>query len=418
MTRRTSRKVQVEGMPITQVGAFEDVLSNVPSQLRSVPGNPMNPREVLQYVSSTPEPDFHNTVLFRRLTMWREKFDTLHHQTEEEFRAELMELRQAVASDLDQPIAPSRDPSSDLAPGIKERADQLGFAMVGLVRFDRKWVSPEYRHDVHFKNLVVAIAEVPAVVIDSAPSKESFLGNVEANLNCGTRALDLGDFVRGKGYPVQYIHVPLSGRSLALVHPYAVEGGLGQMGANGQLLSPVAGSRSVIVMLSTDAPMTYDVRVDYGINRLCEECQICVRRCPGRALSDVKINWRGVLKHKVNADRCLSMVAQYSGCNVCTKVCPVQTYGLREVLANYRSTGGEILGKGTEELEGYSIDGKGYQGADSLPRFGINEGGKGFMAMADKLGVPMPTQSDSEARAYWVGRRVRKIGKKDGPSMM
>ena len=418
MARRTFRKVNVEGTRIGQAGDLEDFVLDVPEQLRSVPGNPLNPREVLQYVSATPEPDFHNTVLFRRLTLWREKYDTSEHEAEEEFREELQELRRAVAADLDQHVAPPGDQSGDLAPGIKERAGQLGFGMVGLVRFDRKWVSPEYRHGVYFKNLVVAISEVPAVVIDSAPSKDSYLGGFEAGLKCGQRALALGDFIRSKGYPAQYIHVPLSGRSLALVHPYAVEGGLGQMGANGQLLSTISGSRSLFVMLSTDAPMTYDVPVDYGINRFCEECQICVQRCPGRALSEVKINWRGVLKHKINADRCMPIVAQYSGCNICTKVCPVQKYGLREVMAHYRKTGGEILGKGTEELEGYTIDGKGYQGVDHLPRFGIAEGGKGFMAMADKRGVPMPPPSASEARAYWVGRRVRKIEKSDGPSMM
>ena len=378
----------------------------------------MNPREVLQYISSAPEPDFHNTVVFRRLALWRERYDALQHEAEVEFRSELQELRRAVASDLEQRVPPNRDPSPDLAPDVKQRASQLGFAMAGVVRFDKKWVSPEYRKHVRFKNLVVALSEAPAAVMDSAPSKESFLGSFEAELRCGKRALAMGDFLRGKGYPVQYIYVPLAERSLALVHPYAVEAGLGQMGANGQLLSPVEGSRSTFVLLSTDAPMSYDKPVDYGINRLCEECRICVARCPGKALSEVKINWRGVHKHKVNADRCLSMVARYSGCNVCTKVCPVQKYGLAQVMAYYQSTGGKILGKGTEELEGYTIDGKGYQGVGRRPRFGVVEGAKGFMVMADKQGVSMPSPSASEARAYWVSQRVRKIGKKDGATMM
>ena len=391
---------------------------DVPPQLLSAPGNPMNPREVLQYISSAPEPDFHNTVVFRRLALWRERYDALQHEAEEELRSELEELRRAVASDLEQQVSPDRDPSPDLAPDVKERARQVGFAMVGVVRFDKKWVSPEYRKGVRFKNMVVALSEVPAPVMDSAPSRESYLGAFEAELRCGNRALAMGDFLRSKGYPVQYIHVPLAERSLALVHPYAVEGGLGQMGANGQLLSPVEGSRSTFVLLSTDAPMSYDKPVDYGINRLCEECRICVGRCPGRALSEVKINWRGVHKHKVNTDRCLSMVARYSGCNVCTKVCPVQKYGLTEVMAHYRSTGGQVLGKGAEELEGYAMDGKGYQGPARRPRFGLAEGGKGFTAMADKCGVPVPSASASEARAYWVSRRVRKTGKEDGPTMM
>ena len=69
-------------------------------------------------------------------------------------------------------------------------------------------------------------------------------------------------------------------------------------------------------------------------------------------------------------------------------------------------------------MEGYTIHGKGYQDVDRRPRFGTAEGGKGFMAMADKGGVPVLSPSASEARAYWVGRRVRKVGKKDGATMM
>ncbi|MCE2404569.1 MAG: 4Fe-4S dicluster domain-containing protein [Dehalococcoidia bacterium] len=390
----------------------------MPLQLQSTPGNPMNPREVLQYISASPEPDFHNTVVFRRLALWRERYDALQGEAEEEFRSELEELRRAVASDLEQEVAPDRDPGPDLAPQVKERASRLGFAMTGVVRFDRKWVSPEYRKHVRFNNLVVALSEVPAAAMDSVPSRESYLAAFRAELASGKRALAMGDFLRGKGYPVQYVYVPLAGRSLALVHPYAVEAGLGQMGANGQLLSPVEGSRSTLVMLSTDAPMSYDKPVDYGINRLCEECRICVERCPGRALSEVKVNWRGVHKHKINSDRCLSMVARYSGCNVCTKVCPVQKYGLAEVMDHYRGSGGQVLGKGAEELEGYAMDGKGFQGPARRPRFGVADGAKGFMAMADKWGVPVPSTSASEARAYWVGRRVRKTGKNDGATMM
>lgn len=43
------------------------------------------------------------------------------------------------------------------------------------------------------------------------------------------------------------------------------------------------------------------------------------------------------------------------------KVCPVQKFGLDAVLAEYRASG-RILGKGTDELEGYDwpVDGRHY----------------------------------------------------------
>ena len=69
------------------------------------------------------------------------------------------------------------------------------------------------------------------------------------------------------------------------------------------------------------------------------------------------------------------------------KVCPVQRYGLKAVLDHYNSTGGKILGKGSEELEGYALKGKGYFGVGKMPQFTVEEGGKGMLATAKKLGI-------------------------------
>jgi hypothetical protein len=56
------------------------------------------------------------------------------------------------------------------------------------------------------------------------------------------------------------------------------------------------------------------------------------------------------------------------GCSICMKVCPVQRYGLTAVLDEYERTG-NILGKDTDDLEGYDwpLDGKHY-GPAQKPR--------------------------------------------------
>jgi epoxyqueuosine reductase len=55
------------------------------------------------------------------------------------------------------------------------------------------------------------------------------------------------------------------------------------------------------------------------------------------------------------------VVIQADGCAVCMKVCPVARYGLGAVHEHFASTG-EILGRGSEELEGYvwPLDGRSY----------------------------------------------------------
>jgi hypothetical protein len=81
-----------------------------------------------------------------------------------------------------------------------------------------------------------------------------------------------------------------------------------------------------------------------------------------------KVWWRGVQKHKLLYKRCRPVMARYEGCAVCMKVCPVQRYGMKNVLDHYATTG-QVLGKGTHSLEGYSIRDMGYFGPSELPRF-------------------------------------------------
>ena len=61
-------------------------------------------------------------------------------------------------------------------------------------------------------------------------------------------------------------------------------------------------------------------------------------------------------------------MARYLGCGICMKVCPVQKYGLKNAMEHYAETG-QVLGKGTHDLEGYTLEGKGYFGPGELPIF-------------------------------------------------
>ena len=149
------------------------------------------------------------------------------------------------------------------------------------------------------------------------------------------------------------------GENVQPIQPHAIASGIGQMGANGQLLAPIFGSRARLQMLTTDAPLQHDRPRDFGIPKFCEICQVCVSRCPGRALASKRIIWRGVTKYKTAAHRCAPMLTKYDNCSICVKVCPIQKYGYQRVIEHYQATG-EVLGKGTNELEEYTLPDKGY----------------------------------------------------------
>jgi epoxyqueuosine reductase len=143
-----------------------------------------------------------------------------------------------------------------------------------------------------------------------------------------------------------------------MVLKHAVAAGLGQMGLNGQILTPWAGSRCRINAITTNAPFEFDAPIDYGINKLCDACQ--VRRCPSGAIPRRRVPYRGVEKSKLNTARCYPVVAQTNGCAICMKVCPVQRFGLEAMLAEFAATG-RVLGKDTDELEGYWFQGTYYR---------------------------------------------------------
>jgi epoxyqueuosine reductase len=249
------------------------------------------------------------------------------------------------------------DPA-ELTRELKELALSLGASAAGVAPYDPKYTFAEFQGQVVGDRVVILAIEQDWDATQACPSarseRASFIGYAQAF----EAATKLVEFLQARGYRGQ-VH-PLDGHSVE-IH-YGVQAGLGQLGLNGQLLTPQAGSRCRLLSLDTDAPLVLDVPVDYGIHKVCDACQACVERCPSGAIPNTRQMHRGVEKIKINTARCLPVVSQAEGCAVCMKVCPVQRYGLGAVLDEYERSGG-ILGRGTDELEGYDwpLDGRHYR---------------------------------------------------------
>ena len=234
-----------------------------------------------------------------------------------------------------------------------------------MTRYDRRYTFKYKKRWIRFEHAICIAFEQDYERTQAIPSMFAETTHFGTYRTMSQAGLILADYIRTLGYHAQ-VHSPAD-NSAAYI-PMFVQAGLGQLGANGQLLSPHFGSRARLMIITTDAIVTYDQPLDYGINKFCEICQVCVNRCPGRALIRDKVWWRGVQKHKLVYDRCRPVMARYTGCGVCMKVCPVQKFGMKPVMEHYVETG-KVLGKGTHELEGYSVEGKGYFGPGELPHF-------------------------------------------------
>ena len=351
-----TRPGRVNGDPDSDIPVADDLVT--------VPGSPTIDGDVSYYsreypvesqtVEKSADREWGWTQYIKEVYDYRKKHD--------EVSEPLIEAA-AVSGEIEPTAEPV--PGKDVTEDIRTKARELGFGEVGFTRYDRRYTYASKKSWVKYTHAICLALEQDYYQTQTIPSLEAEFAHFGTYEIAGDLALTLADHIRSLGYHAQ-IHSPNDNSGVFI--PLFVNAGLGQLGANGQLLSPYFGSRARLMLITTDALITYDDPVDYGINKFCEECQVCVVRCPARALLREKVWYRGVKKNKLVYDRCRPVMVTYEGCAVCMKVCPIQRYGMKPVMEHYVETG-EILGKGTPNLEGYELRGKGYFGPGKLPHF-------------------------------------------------
>jgi ferredoxin len=277
-----------------------DVTIPVAEDLTTVPGIPLNERDLSFYNRVYPEETQNIMKAADREWVWTvytEELVEYRHYHEEVGRPL---ISAAAASGNLQPTG-TPNPEIDITASIRQKARELGFGEVGFTKFDKRYTYTGKRRWVKFPHAICLALEQDYVQTQSLPSMEAEYAHFGTYETEGALLLDLADYIRTLGYRAQ-VHSPNDNSAPYI--PMFVAAGLGQLGANGQLLSPHFGSRARIAMITTDAPVTYDEPIDYGIHKFCQECQVCVNRCPGRAITKDKVWWRGVEKNKLIYERC------------------------------------------------------------------------------------------------------------------
>jgi Pyruvate/2-oxoacid:ferredoxin oxidoreductase delta subunit len=330
-----------------------------------VPGIPTNQREVDWYAREYPLETMNITE--RASRDWANTLRDQHAEMRE-IRKEHDKLNSSLimATRQTAQMEPTTEPTGeDVTQKIKDKARELGYLEVGITTYDTRYEYQSKRGFNHYPHAICLAYEQDFEPTQTIPSIDAEIVHSSTYRTQAAAGLELANFIRSLGYHAQVIH---SSDATGPVIPMFVAAGLGQLGACGYLLTPHAGNRNRLMMVTTDANVTHDQPVDYGIHAFCQVCQVCVNRCPGRALMRDKIWWRGIEKNKLYFKRCRPVMARYLGCGVCMKVCPIQKYGLKNLMEHYAATG-QVLGKGTHDLEGYTLEGKGYFGPGEMPVF-------------------------------------------------
>jgi epoxyqueuosine reductase len=278
---------------------------------------------------------------------------------------------------------PRRKPPEELTAGLKAAAALTGLSAVGVTDYEQKYRFDDYPHkheEAGHDKVIVCVLEENYDALQTTPSARHDRATMACVVELMKRQRVLAEYLQAEGYRA-HVHDYEGG---AVNVPYGVMAGLGQLGLNGVLLTPYAGPRVRLGLVTTNAPLILDQPVDYGIPKICDNCRACVRNCPARALSARRQTFRGTEKSKINAQRCAPVLEVAHDCGICLTVCPVQRYGLKAVHEEFERSG-TILGRRTDELEGYTwIDGK-YYGPGQRPRID-----REFFEKADYAAVDPP----------------------------
>ena len=370
---------------------------NVPEELKTVPGNPTRPADERYHAYAYPEQPFFRTPNYELYDayMGRQHRDITtaksHSQVATEMHGEeLEELRKTVWSYHLKPASKKKDPSEDLAGALKAKAKEMGFAVVGITKFERKYVFKDFKRRAKFKNLVIVGIEQPWEPVQTSPSIESYMSNFKGDhplLQPGGSGL--ADWVRSTGYRVQFVVASQGGIQLSLapvLPPYAVAAGLGTDG--GQRPAPDAHVREPhppVRLLPPTRPSATTNPWTTASTSCARSARSACGAARARALPKVKVWWRGALKYKTIADRCLPMLGPVRRLQHLHKGLPgteVRSEGGPGPLQTKRA---RSLGKGTDELEAYTLPNKGYFPSGQMPVFSTEEGSRGMIAMGNKL---------------------------------
>ncbi len=152
-------------------------------------------------------------------------------------------------------------------------------------------------------------------------------------------------YLKRNGY--RYLSIPpdsdrKNGTFISKLYPLfthkiaATSAGIGWIGRNGLLISPVYGPRLSLATVLTDAPLKVSLPVEFS---LCGDCRLCVEYCPSNAISGNDWSRYDPYIELVRFNNCINhkkrsrSVKGRPNCGLCINICP---YGRRMYSNNFK----------------------------------------------------------------------------------
>ena len=249
------------------------------------------------------------------------------------------------------------DDASALSAQIKQRAQTLGFELVGISPVKAppheqsfaQWLRDGFSGELDYMARTETLRRDPHALVPWAesvisvglnyftpPARPAPSGETNGWVSRYAWGDDYHDLMKGKLQSLlesleQLAGAPVKGRTFVdsgpvLERDHAGVAGLGWIGKNTQLISPKKGSWFFLGELFVDCPLSYD----RPIRDRCGQCELCLKACPTQAF---------VGPYILDARRCISYLTielkgfmprhlrplvgnHIFGCDICQEVCP------------------------------------------------------------------------------------------------
>lgn len=214
---------------------------------------------------------------------------------------------------------------------VKELATRLGAHSVGItpIRDYHVFTHAGYgrRHGepiaLEHPTAIVFTVEMDRDITMTAPRASVWLEIGKHYLGSAVISTVLAGAIRQLGYQAR-AHV--LERDQVVMPLVARDAGLGEIGRIGVLMTPKAGPRVRLGVVTTDFPLETDMRVpDFGTMAFCARCTKCAEACPANAIPlGPPGDADGVARWQLNHEACFTYWNKTGvPCGRCLAVCPL-----------------------------------------------------------------------------------------------
>lgn len=244
---------------------------------------------------------------------------------------------------LDEPMPRVAPDSTDLSARewtdlVKRAATEAGADLVGIARMRPDWVFEG--HEVRQRWIVMLGVAHDYEQMKFAPEPRAAAEVVRQYGRGNWIAKRVASAIREKGQAADPYGGPLAG-PMVLVPP-AIECGFGELGKHGSIINRRFGSSFRLACVLTDVNLLPDKQDEFGADRFCLNCRLCVDRCPPDAIKQTKQIVRGEVKWYVDFDKCLPYFNETMGCGICIAVCPWTRPGVAPRLVKKLANGKHV----------------------------------------------------------------------------